>query len=206
MPHVASEARRVACYHEAGHAAVMWALGIQAQRVVVSFGEGGGAAVELGYSILTRKEVAEVIAPAKRRLANKRERIKAEIGVVVYLAGSIAQARHSDRKFADCIGDNEIDSRDALVLLSGWFSSNVDREWAAASALARASMLIAHAPCWQAVTSIADAVYGSGQLLFPEVDALCSAAFGCVQPSQAAIRRAWPHSIELIRAGNWPPR
>jgi hypothetical protein len=210
MPQVASETRRVECYHEAGHAAVMWALGIRAERVVVPFGEGGLPCVELGYSLLTRKEEAKATphySLAQRRLGNKLGRIRAGIRAVIYLAGSIAQARYSGRTVIDCLHDNTLDYRDASVVLRSWFARNVDREKAAADACDLACMLIDHCdPCWQAVISIADAVYVSGQLLFPEVDALCSAAFQCALPTQAAIRGAWPQSLELIRAGDWPPR
>lgn len=216
--------RRLACYHEAGHALARWWLGFSTDNVVVLSVEQvlaragildrrgclrfGCEGLVNGYEIIVfgeRKDLAEGYDDERRAWLVRQCEARAEMEIMSCYIGPYAEARFTKCGALGCfLGGGEGDLADVQRIIEAWFDGDPDKTVRVrADGIARS--LVRSEKGWKAITVMAEALHRKGEIDGDEIDAICSEAYG--QPLEyGAWLNSWPPTPKQIRDGYIPVR
>ncbi len=213
--------RRLACYHEAGHALARWWMGFHTENVVVLTVEQ----VRAGVTVLDRRDrehavegmvngydihmplAREMVAGARdadRAWLSRQVEVRTDMALMELYAGPFAEVRFRKCAALACFmfgGDQ--DMAQAREIAAAWFDDEVDRRAAHFRADRRAAALVRSRKGWMAISALASAVFRKGEIDGDEVDALCAGVYGG-EFRYGVWDKAWPPTLEQIRDGHIP--
>lgn len=214
--------RRLTCHHEAGHALVRWYFGYHTDRAIVLTIEQ----VRAGVQIETRKgglvlcegivEGYDIHGPPwgpmplggtpedQEQLTHLRA-VSRDIELMNCAAGIAAEASYRKVSASICaLWGGEGDLRTSGQILDAWYVDPLESREAALAAERLAVALVRSRLGAAAISGVADALMGNGEITGDEIASLCRGAYGGRQCAFGAWSAHWPPTLDQLRSGYIP--
>lgn len=215
------EHRLLACFHEAGHCFVRWAMGHRTERLVVQTpnevragkpisGRNGrpfhgleGASVGYGLApnFILKDEDRDWKRVDQETFAAfiSSARLRLEMALVEAAGGVEAEARHLGVARSVVEKEGGAEDVERVRLWCRFYVRPADATRVKAEAQQRAQALVIAPPAWAAITAVALALKKAGELEWLALDRMMAQGCGCMQPSLAKVLVCWPTVVDLLR-------